>query len=289
MILALRMFKALRPDRLGIHPRRHIFAFLFHGFCASLPLCHLASEVRWASMIQISPSYPLQAGYSREAFLDDLLEEEGLIPRLLALVAVMTAGAALYGAVLGAWRGGPQMIYAAIKLPLVLIVTSGLTMPFNWMTAILLGLRIRFGQVAVLTFLVLAVASVVLASLVPVVWLFTVSAPPVSVEARTTHNLLYLLHTGVVAFSGVVGASILRGTLGRLTDETHTANRIFFIWLVTFALVGGEVAWALRPFVGSIYFPVVFLRDDALSGNVYEFILRDILPHISSELNPGGS
>jgi hypothetical protein len=43
--------------------------------------------------------------------------------------------------------------------------------------------------------------------------------------------------------------------------------------------VGGEVAWMLRPFVGSVYLPVVFLRDDALNGNVYEFIFTDILPH----------
>jgi hypothetical protein len=30
--------------------------------------------------------------------------------------------------------------------------------------------------------------------------------------------------------------------------------------------------------------PVVFLRPDALDGNVYEFIFTDILPHLASWL-----
>jgi len=29
-------------------------------------------------------------------------------------------------------------------------------------------------------------------------------------------------------------------------------------------------------------YPVVFLREDALEGNVYEFIGRDIVPHLWS-------
>ena len=49
------------------------------------------------------------------------------------------------------------------------------------------------------------------------------------------------------------------------------------------ALLAAAVAWALRPFVGSVSpdFPVVFLRPDALHGNVYEFIWTDILPHLA--------
>jgi hypothetical protein len=55
-------------------------------------------------------------------------------------------------------------------------------------------------------------------------------------------------------------------------------------WTLAYAFVGGEIAWVLRPFVGSVYLPVVFLREDALHGNVYEFIFTDILPHFWSSL-----
>ena len=66
--------------------------------------------------------------------------------------------------------------------------------------------------------------------------------------------------------------------LRRLAAEC--ARSVYVAWLLSFALVGGEVAWALRPFVGSIYFESAFIRPDALDGNVYEFILFEIFPYL---------
>lgn len=230
----------------------------------------------------------------RAALLDELARGVDLPHKLGLTVTAMVAGAALYGVALGLWRGGAQVAYAAIKLPLVLLVTAALTMVFNWMSAVLLGLRVRFAQVAVLSALALGVAAVVLASLAPVAWLFSVSVPVPSLEARTTHNLLYLLHTTLVGAAGLTGMAVLWRTLERLADDRRRARRIFAAWVLSFALVGGEVAWALRPFVGSIYYPPAFLRPDALDGNVYEFIARDVLPYLlygseSAPTVPGGS
>ncbi len=226
----------------------------------------------------------------RAALLDELTRDVDLPRKLGLAVAVIVAGAALYGAALGLWRGGAQVGYAAIKLPLVLIVTAALTMVFNWMTAVLFGLRVRFAQVAVLSFLALGVASAVLASLAPVAWLFSVSATPPSLEARATHNLLYLLHTVLVAGAGLAGMAVLWCTLVRLAGDRRRARRIFGAWVLSFALVGGEVAWALRPFVGSIYYPPAFLRPDALDGNVYEFVARDVVPYLLfGETDHGGN
>ena len=73
---------------------------------------------------------------------------------------------------------------------------------------------------------------------------------------------------------------MLRGVLVDVCGDRRLAGRIRASWIAIYAFVGGEVAWMLRPFVGSVHLPVVFLRDDALQGNVYEFILTDILPHL---------
>ena len=216
----------------------------------------------------------------RAALLDELTRDVDLGAKLVVTGSALVAGAAIYGAALGLWRGGAQVAYAAVKLPLVLMVTAALTMVFNWIAAVLLGLQVRFAQVAVLSFLALGVAAVLLASLAPVAWLFSVSAPVPSLEARATHNLLYLLHTAIVGGAGLAGMAVLWRTLRRLAGDRRRAKRIFTAWVLSFALVGGEVAWALRPFVGSIYHPPAFLRPDALDGNVYEFVARDVLPYL---------
>ncbi len=217
-----------------------------------------------------------------EPLLDDVMAGRGLVRHWLVLSAVMIAGAALYGAVLGMWHGAELSFYVAVKFPLVLLLTSALTVVFAWTAARVLGLTLGLGQMAVLTFLALAVASLLLASLAPVAWLFTFCAPAPGTQARTAHNLLYLMHTAFVGGCGLAGTAVLWRAMRRLDAPLRSVRTVYLLWVVTYALVGGEVAWALRPFVGSVYVPVVFLRGDALDGNVYEFIFTDILPHLVS-------
>lgn len=147
-----------------------------------------------------------------------------------------------------------------------------------------LGLPLRFGQVAVLTFLAMASGSLLLLSLAPVAWIFTVCAPAPSPEARVAHNLLYLLHSTAVGGCGIAGTVALWKAMRELEGSIRAIRTAYAIWVAAFAWVGGEVAWALRPFVGSVYMPVIFLRPDALDGNVYEFIFNDILPHLMSRV-----
>ncbi|MCH9649376.1 MAG: hypothetical protein K0U98_14135 [Deltaproteobacteria bacterium] len=211
--------------------------------------------------------------------------EEGRSARWwLETLGVLILGGSLYGAAIGLWHGPKLAVYVAVKLPLLLVLTATLTLALNWMAALLFGLRLEIREVAALAFSALSVAAVVLASLTPIALFFTYTVPIPSVAARTTHNLLYLMHTAFVAASGLVGTAALRGTLRRILRrrgaDPSRAFKIYALWVTSFAVVGGEVAWALRPFVGSIYHPVVFFRTNALDGNVYEFILQEILPFL---------
>jgi hypothetical protein len=183
------------------------------------------------------------------------------------------------------WSGTRLALYVTIKLPLVLLLTSAFTVLLSWLGAAALGVRVRFAQVASLTFLALAVGSVLLASLAPVAWLFTVCAPPHTPDARTSHNLLYLMHVIFVGGSGLAGTRVLWLAMSRLDSPRRALRASYLLWVASYALVGGEVAWALRPFVGSVYMPVAFLRADALDGNVFEFIVTDIVPHLVRQLS----
>ena len=222
--------------------------------------------------------------HGQDRLLREVVEGRNLLRHWLRLTAWMIAGSAAYGAVLGMWHGRELSIYVAVKLPLVLLLTSALTVAFSWTGATLLGLPLKLGQVAVLTFLALSTASLLLASLAPVAGFFTLCAPDPTAAARTTHNLLYLLHTTFVGACGLAGTVTLWRTMRRVASG-RTLWAVYLLWVAAYALVGGEVAWVLRPFVGSVYEPVVFLREDALSGNVYEFIWTDILPHLISQLD----
>lgn len=217
----------------------------------------------------------------RYAALEErLIRRDRLAVLWLELTTATVVLGALYGAVIGSWTGPRMALYAAFKLPLVLEITMGVTLVSGWLVALLAGVRLSLSQAALLAALPLAVAALILASLTPVAAFFTFCAPPPVPEARTTHNLLYLVHTFAIAAAGLGGSLVLLGPLGRMAPSRRSSRAVFLAWISVYALVGGEVAWALRPFVGSVYLPVRFLREAPLDGNVYEFVLTDILPHL---------
>jgi hypothetical protein len=219
-----------------------------------------------------------------DELLSHILSDRPLGRTLAELTLLMAVSAAGYGLVLGMWHGTRLAAYDAIKLPLVLVLTSTFTVAFSWIAAQALNVPLRFAQVTVLTFLALAAAAVALLSLAPIAWFFTVCAPAPSSATRMTHNALYLMHTTFVGACGLTGTRTLWHAMTRLGRARSTLRRVYLVWVLGYAVVGGEVAWALRPFVGSVSpkFPVVFLRQDALQGNVYEFIGRDIVPYFWS-------
>lgn len=217
----------------------------------------------------------------RDQLIADVCRGERLARHSRTLIAVIVLFGGLYGAVLGLWRSPLLGLYVSVKFPLLLFITALLTSLFNWMAASALGLSLRYTQVAVMMLFALAIAAIVLGSVAPIAWFMTMSAPPPTPSARTVHNILYLLHTGLVGSAGFAGTVFLIKIL-RIVSDRPRARRIYAVWILSFALTSGEVAWLLRPFVGSVYHPVVFIRSDSFQRNVYEFIAADILPHLMS-------
>jgi hypothetical protein len=49
---------------------------------------------------------------------------------------------------------------------------------------------------------------------------------------------------------------------------------LLYVWIVLFGFVGTQLAWTLRPFVGSPGEPFAFFRE--IDGNFYVDIIRTI-------------
>ncbi|HEU0032738.1 MAG TPA: hypothetical protein VFQ53_19035, partial [Kofleriaceae bacterium] len=65
---------------------------------------------------------------------------------LRTMIVTIAAAMAIVGAALGSYRGGIQIAYAAIKLPLVLLGTAALSAPVLTAIGSALGRRVRFAQ-----------------------------------------------------------------------------------------------------------------------------------------------
>jgi hypothetical protein len=49
-----------------------------------------------------------------------------------------------------------------------------------------------------------------------------------------------------------------------------------FAWLAGNLLLGSQISWVLRPFVGSPTLPVQFMRGDAWQGSFFESVFRSL-------------
>jgi len=227
---------------------------------------------------------PLQLLKSRADFWEDLRAGRPLGPALAGMLFFIVAASAAYGTVLGGWNSPRLALYVALKLPILLLGTTALVMLLNWMTATARGSGLSLGQVAAITFGAMTIACWLLLSLIPVTlfvsWSLPLPAAGPASGSRYAHNCLLLTHILLIAVAGLAGNAALRGGLAQLVRPAAHPGRIYRDWLLAFTLVGCQLSWILRPFVGSPFYDVAFLRADALQRNFFEFVLFEILPYV---------
>lgn len=169
-----------------------------------------------------------------------------------------------YGVVNRGWEGVWQLMASAVKVPLLFILTLIVTFPSLYVFSALLRSRLRLEQTLKLLIAAIAVNLTVLASLGPVVALFTLST--------RSHSFMVLLNVMVFAVAGIIGLGFLVRMLRRVfaaaeqvpsprTKPADNARWVFRIWLLIFAVVGAQMGWILRPFVGNPDLPFEFVRD----------------------------
>ncbi len=197
--------------------------------------------------------------------------------RLALHIGMIMLGAGLYGAAMGWWRAPEQALYTAIKLPMIILLTTLGNALLNAMLAPLLGLNLTFRQSLLAILMSSAMAAAILGSFSPIAAFVVWNAPtlvPDEQMASGAYGFVKLLQVAVIAFAGVMANVKLWRMLAQMGGDPAAATRVLLAWLAGNLLLGGELSWILRPFIGSPLLPVEFLRDDALQSNFFEAVWK---------------
>jgi hypothetical protein len=199
-------------------------------------------------------------------------------PRWLLTCAVtITLGCALYGGVVGLWRAPMQAVYTAIKMPLLIFLTCGGNALLNGLLAQVLGAGLSFRQSALAILMSFTIAALILAALSPVALFIMANAPPLASAGRGIgHSITLLTDVLFVAYAGVVANRRLLRLLAQICTTPDAARRVFWSWLAGNLFLGAQLAWVLRPFIGSPGLAVQFLRDDPFRGTFYGTVYRTV-------------
>ncbi|MFT3787688.1 MAG: hypothetical protein QM770_16220 [Tepidisphaeraceae bacterium] len=179
-----------------------------------------------------------------------------------------------------------QIVASTVKVPLLFVATLIVTFPSLYVFNTLVGSRLRFGAVIRLMLASLAVTMAVLASLGPIVAFFSVSSTSyafvlllnvATFAVAGGLGMAFLLHTlnRMTLVQALPVAPPPMPEAGDITPETpemptpsserelgaidaiegqsivSNVRRVFRIWVLLFGVVGAQMAWVLRPFIGS--------------------------------------
>ena len=200
--------------------------------------------------------------------------------RVWLYVAVIVAGTAAFGWTVGAWRDPMQGLYTAIKFPLIVLLTAAGNGLLNGMLAPLLGTNISFRQSLLAVLMSFTIAAAVLGACAPLIYFVIWNAPAFSPQAggatATMHSFIFVALVASMAAAGIAGNVRLLQLLRQLSGHEASARRTLFAWLAGNLLLGSQLAWILRPFVGSPYLPIEFLRPTPLEGNFFEMLFHHV-------------
>ena len=198
----------------------------------------------------------------RAGVLARVREGDELVPLVRTLVITIVAGAALAGAAMGSFRGGVQIAYAAVKLPIALLITAALCAPALAALGRALGRPASLARELALVVTALATGTLVLVALVPVML--------VARAVDVAYHASILLTVGCGGVAGAVAIAVL------VSGVRQTSMRDVMIVVATFtmvfATVGAQVAWTLRPWlVRPRTEEAPFVR--AIEGSLYDAVL----------------
>jgi hypothetical protein len=172
-----------------------------------------------------------------------------------------------YGTVMGTFGGirSIQVLYSALKVPLLLLVTFLISVPSFFVINTLLGLRSDFAHATGALISAQAGLTIILASLAPLTALWYLSFGD---------NHAAVVFNGVMFAIASLGAQrILRRLYQPLIERNARHRTMLRFWLVIYTFVAVQMAWVLRPFVGDPIMPTHFFRSGAW-GNAWEVIAR---------------
>jgi hypothetical protein len=189
----------------------------------------------------------------------------------LLFAALLLFGLA-YGAAMGSFRGLAgqsqwplQMAYSAVKVPLLLTATFAISLPSFFVLNTLFGLRQDFARAVRGLVATQAALAIVLASLAPITLLWYASS------AVYRHALL--VNGAMFAVASLSAQWLLRRHYAPLIARNRRHRWILWSWACVYVLVAVQMAWLLRPFVGTPSADVQFLRPEAWD-NAYVFVAR---------------
>jgi hypothetical protein len=220
-------------------------------------------------MKAINPSIFKAFQNSDEYF--EILSDNGnsrqIILQQIAIILIFTF---LYGIIMGSYNGWLQSIVTGIKIPVLILLSLLICFPALYVIQSMIGSTMTISQMSKIIFSGFFVFSTIALSFGPIIIFFMITS--------NSYSFLKLLHVGIFVFSGIFAVKTIISGLKFSCEKKNLYPRlgltIFKIWVFILAFVSSQLAWNLRPFVGSRDLQFELFRQK--EGNFFIAVINSV-------------
>jgi hypothetical protein len=205
-----------------------------------------------------------------EEFFEMLSDSEFSRKFVLKQVLFICLFSLVYGLVMGSYNGILQSLVTGIKMPCLIFLSLLICFPALYVIQYMIGSTMTIYQMANIILSGMIVFTTISLSFSPIVIFFMITTD--------NYEFLKLLHVAIFTFSSFF---TIKTILSGLTYSCEKKNiypklglQVFKIWIIIFAFVGTQLAWNLRPFVGSRNSPFELFR--ARESNFYVAVIQSV-------------
>lgn len=191
--------------------------------------------------------------------------------------AISIALIMMYGGAMGSfglWENGSsannwlQVLYSAVKVPLLLGATFALSLPCFFVFNAIAGVAGDFREVMKTLVATQSPLSVLLGSLSPLTLMMYASG------GGYLTGVLFNAAMFAAASLGIL--PVVRRNYRLLIRRNPTHRRMAALWMLLYSFVGIQMGWSLRPFIGDPNNVTEFFRSNGW-GNAYVVILEILM------------
>lgn len=174
----------------------------------------------------------------------------------------------IYGIVMGSYNGFLQSMVTGIKIPCLIFLSLLICFPALFVIQYMIGSTLTIYQMANIILSGFLVFSTISLSFAPIVIFFMITSD--------NYSFIKLLHVAIFVFSGIFAVKTITEGLTFSCEKKNIypklGMKIFKIWVVILAFVSSQLAWSLRPFVGSRDLPQELFRTK--QSNFYVAVMQ---------------
>jgi hypothetical protein len=204
----------------------------------------------------------------RASFFIEIRDRKALGVKLRDMVVSTAILFSFYGLMMGTSNSPQQALSSAVKLPSLFLITLFVCLPTLYFFNLLFGSQLTFRQTAALIVAALNVTGALSLAFASITLTFWLTVPD--------YSAFLLLNVGVLALMSWWGLSFLIQGM-RLVQEGYLGvrrRRMLLFWILIYAFVGTQMAWALRPFVGAPTAPFELIRES--QGTFYTGVFHNL-------------